>query len=104
MKLRDWWKVLKLKLMEHYHYYGISGNMSKLKAYYGQVAKLAYKWINRRSQKRSYNGHRFYRFLKYNPLPKPKIYHLTYTSSLRRGYITEDLQAANLYVRFCEGH
>jgi len=83
VKLKVWWEALRQKMIGHYCYYGVSGNMPELKSFYEQVVKLAYKWINRRSQKQSYNGVRFYRFLKYNPLPKPKIYHLTYTSSSR---------------------
>ena len=45
------------------------------------VLRLAHKWINRRSQKKSYNWQQFLKFVKYNPLPLPKIYHLTYTLS-----------------------
>jgi len=104
VKLKVWWEVLRQKLIGHYHYYGVSGNMAELKIYYEQVVKLAYKWINRRSQKRSYNGIRFYRYLKYNPLPKPKIYHLTYISSSRWGCLTEEPCAGNLHAGFCEGH
>ena len=55
IKLKEWWKTFRLKLIGYFHYYGISGNMSELKAFYKQVIRLALKWINRRSQKRSYN-------------------------------------------------
>ena len=78
VELKEWWKVLRLKLIGHYRYYGISGNMRELRKFYTQVLKLAYKWINRRSQKRSYTYEQYCRFKKYNPLPEPKIYHLTY--------------------------
>lgn len=81
VKLKQWWKVLVAKLLGHYRYYGISGNYRELKKFYILAVKLAYKWINRRSQKKSYNWEQYDRFLKYNPLPKPKIYHLTYTLS-----------------------
>jgi len=81
MGLKLWWKVLELKLIGHYRYYGISGNMPEMRAFYKQTLRLAYKWINRRSQKRSYNWHQFHRFLKYNSLPQPRIYHLAYTLS-----------------------
>jgi len=104
VKLKEWWEVLRLKLMGHYHYYGISGNMAELKAFHKQTVRLAFKWVNRRSQKRSYNWAQFRRHLEYNPLPKPKIYHHTYTSSSRWGCITEEPYAGNLHVRFCEGH
>jgi len=81
VELKEWWEVLKLKLIGHFRYYGISGNMRKIRAFYKRTIRLAFKWINRRSQKRSYNWEQFQRFLRFNPLPVPKIYHLTYTLS-----------------------
>ena len=74
--LAEWWKVFRLKLVGHYRYYGISGNMSSMHAYYRQTLRLAHKWINRRSQKKSYSWQQFLKFVKYNPLPLPKIYRL----------------------------
>ncbi|MEA1944927.1 MAG: group II intron reverse transcriptase/maturase, partial [Euryarchaeota archaeon] len=73
-----WWKMLGLKLLGHYRYYGMSGNFRLLQNYYHQVVRLAFKWINRRSQKKSYIWDQFRRFLQFNPLPKPKIYHSLY--------------------------
>ncbi|HAZ31889.1 MAG TPA: group II intron reverse transcriptase/maturase [Dehalococcoidia bacterium] len=81
VELKAWWPMLGKKLEGHYRYYGISGNMARLKAYHNRTVRLAYKWINRRSQKRSYNWRQFRRFMEYNPLPEPKIHHLTYTLS-----------------------
>ncbi len=75
VKLQVWWKKLKQKLLGHYHYYGIGGNIVAISLFYNEIKRLAYKWINRRSQKKSYNWVQFNRFLKYNPLPLPKIYH-----------------------------
>ncbi len=79
VELREWWQVLGKKLIGHYNYYGISGNTPQIRKFYQRILSLVYKWINRRSQKKSYNWEQFCRFLKYNPLPRPKIYHLTYT-------------------------
>jgi len=81
VKLAEWWKVLGLKLVGHYRYYGISGNLSALRKFSRETSKLAYKWINRRSQKKSYTYAQYCKFKKYNPLPEPRIYHLTYTLS-----------------------
>lgn len=81
VKLIEWWKTLKQKLMGHYRYYGMSGNYEALKEFYSLTIKLLYKWINRRSQKKSFNWVQFYRFVKFNPLPQPKIYHSIYLSS-----------------------
>ena len=80
-ELKIWWKALRIKLIGHYRYYGMSGNMQEMQEFYRQTLRLAFKWVNRRSQKKSYNWAQFRRFLGYNPLPEPKIYHLTYTLS-----------------------
>jgi len=84
VELKQWWEVLRLKLIAHFRYYGISGNMPEMRAFYKRAIRLAFKWINRRSQKKSYNWAQFRRFLHFNPLPVPKIYHLTYTLSSRQ--------------------
>ncbi len=81
VELKQWWRILRKKMVGHYNYYGISGNMPQIRKFYQRILSLVYKWINRRSQKKSYNWEQFHRFLKYNPLPRPKIYHLTYTLS-----------------------
>jgi RNA-directed DNA polymerase len=79
--LAEWWKVYRLKLLGHYRYYGISGNMPALRKFYRETSALAYKWINRRSQKKSFTYAQYSNFKKYHPLPEPKIYHLSYTLS-----------------------
>ena len=81
VKLRQWWPVLQVKLIGHYRYYGISGNLSALRRYYVGVLGLVYKWINRRSQRRSYNRGGFAQYLEYYPLPTPRIYRNLYTLS-----------------------
>jgi hypothetical protein len=81
VELKEWWQVLRLKLLGHYRYYRISGNMQALRRFYILTSKLAYKWINRRSQKKSFTYQQYYHFKEYNPLPEPKIYHLTYILS-----------------------
>ena len=103
IELKDWWQVLKQKLVGHYRYYGISGNMRELQRYYYETLIISFKWINRRSQKRSYNWRQFYRFLSFKPLPQPRIYHLTNTLSMRRGCTPEEPDEGKPQVRFCEG-
>lgn len=77
--LSEWWKVLRSKLKGHFCYYGISGNSRGISAYNQEVRRLVFKWINRRSQKKSYTWKQFCGFLKHNPLPEPKVRHMTYT-------------------------
>jgi RNA-directed DNA polymerase len=103
-ELKEWWPVLKMKLTGHYRYYGVSGNYPALKRFSTLASKLAYKWINRRSQKKSYSFAKYLRFLAFDPLPKPRIYHSLFTLSSVRGGVTEEPYAGNPHVRFCEGH
>jgi len=78
VELKEWWKVLVSKLLGHYQYYGMSGNIKMLQNFYYQSVKLAFKWINRRSQRKSYNWEQFNRFIEFNPISTPRIYHSLY--------------------------
>ena len=73
--LKEWWPIFAQKLGGHFRYYGIGGNTSDLQSFYYCAIHSAFKWINRRSQKRSYNWEQFCRFLDFYPLPRPKIFH-----------------------------
>ena len=79
LPLRDWWPVLKAKLTGHYNYFGISGNYRCIAQYYRNVKFLVFKWINRRSQKKSMNLKVYQRYLGFNPLPEPRICQKLYT-------------------------
>lgn len=69
----EYWNTLAKKLSGHYQYYGRIGNIRMVKAYYHKTIRLAFKWLNRRSQRQSHNWEQFWKFLKYNPLPQPRI-------------------------------
>jgi RNA-directed DNA polymerase len=75
MRVREWWPILEAKLRGHYNYYGLSGNMRSLRCFYYRTVRMVYKWLNRRSQKGSYDWEQFCRWLRYNPLPRPRICH-----------------------------
>lgn len=81
VKLKEWWRIFRMKLVGHYRYYGISGNYQSMAKFFYQTRKVAFKWINRRSQKKSFTYDAYERFLEFNPLPEPKIYHSLYTLS-----------------------
>lgn len=78
-EVKIWWKTLRAKLTGHYQYYGVSGNYRRINRYYSQTVRLVYKWLNRRSQKKSFNWETFNKYLKIYELRKPKIYHDFYT-------------------------
>jgi len=73
-KVRELIKVLNVKLMGHYRYYGITDNGSMIGKFAYETSRALIKWLNRRSQKKSYTFEGYNEMLKYNPLVKPKIY------------------------------
>src|SRR5574340_903905 len=79
VELNDWWKLLGIKVLGLFQYYGMSGNFRWLQNFYHHTVGLAYKWITRRSQRKSFNWEQFLNFIQFNPLPKPKICHSLYT-------------------------
>ena len=81
LKLRELWNQLRTKLRGHYQYYGISGNYRAIYRYYCCVVKLAFKWLNRRSQRKSFNWEQFTKYLERFPLPRPRIVHRLYGQS-----------------------
>jgi len=87
LPLKSWWPVLKAKLIGHYNYFGISGNYPCLKQFYQQVIKLVFKWMNRRSQRKSMTWEMFTQYMQWNPLPTPRIYHALYTLTPKRGML-----------------
>jgi RNA-directed DNA polymerase len=73
-KLKVIWEKISRKLVGHYRYYGVSGNYRALGMYYFRIVRLLFKWLNRRSQKKSYNWEEFNKYLKAHSLPRPKIF------------------------------
>ncbi len=75
---KDIWKILASKLQGHYNYYGISGNSRAIQTYYYQALQLTFKWLNRRSQKQSFNWLQYTQYLVRYPLPKPALVYNLY--------------------------
>lgn len=71
MKRKELWSLRAAKLRGHYEYYGYFCNRRKLMLFYKSVIGALFKWLNRRSQKASYNWPQFKQLLKSEPLPLP---------------------------------
>jgi group II intron reverse transcriptase/maturase len=52
-------RTAKAKLRGHLNYYAITDNLPMCESFKHQVTQLLFKWLNRRSQRRSYNWERF---------------------------------------------
>lgn len=73
LKAQEILKITSAKLRGHYRYYGYKCNRAKLVHFYWLITNHLYKWMNRRSQKKSYNGKQFSDFIKKLPRP-PEMY------------------------------
>lgn len=71
--LSDLMKELKAKLRGYYNYYGVIGNHASLKQFYEGAKRILLKWLNRRSQKRSYTKEGFYEMLQRYGMVSPRI-------------------------------
>ena len=76
---KQWWSILCAKLRGHLQYYGVSGNYCGINRFYLVTLRLVYKWLNRRSQKKSYNWKSFLDYITRFPLPRPRIFHILYS-------------------------
>jgi len=71
-RLRKLIDLLNIKLKGYYNYYGVIGNYKMLEKMNFIVKRLLYKWMNRRSQRRSFNWKEFSKKLKERyPIQRP---------------------------------
>jgi group II intron reverse transcriptase/maturase len=75
MTFREIWKIFQAKIRGYIQYYGISHNTDKVDEFIDRATKILYKWLNRRSQKRSLDWDKFNKFILKHPLPKARVIH-----------------------------
>jgi len=68
-------KIAASKVRGHVQYYGISHNYLAVSDFLYHVKRILFKWLNRRSQRRSFNWEEFEKFLNRIKFPKAKICH-----------------------------
>ena len=71
-KLPDLWQAIGRKIRGHFNYFGVTDNSRALSQFREQVKRLTFKWLNRRSQRRSFTWARFSRYEKRFSLPRPR--------------------------------
>ena len=72
-RLRKLFDLLNKKLLGYYNYYGLIGNFKSLNSFYYRIRRILYKWLNRRSQRRSFNYAEFTLAWKRYQVPAPRI-------------------------------
>jgi RNA-directed DNA polymerase len=73
LSIRKQKEIMKQKLQGHYNYYGIRGNYQSIAQFYMVAIRTWYKWLNRRSQRRSFVWKDFYKMTKEYEIPRPRI-------------------------------
>ncbi len=74
-RLKQIWGAFCSKLVGHIRYFGVSFNTKAVETFVNQAVKILFKWLNRRSQRKSFNWQQFNLFVEKNPLPTIKVYH-----------------------------
>ena len=65
--------MLSSKLRGYWNYYGVQGNGAGLVKFYQQVRRILFRWLNRRSDRRSYTWDGFAELLRQFQIPTPSI-------------------------------
>jgi group II intron reverse transcriptase/maturase len=73
--LKEIWEILKAKVRGHVQYYGVSHNLERVSLFIQQMKRTMFKWLNRRSQRKSFTWEKYGLYLAANPLPGAKIVH-----------------------------
>jgi group II intron reverse transcriptase/maturase len=66
-------RTLRAKLTGTWNYYGLIGNGKRMKQFYYQTCRIVFKWLNRRSQRKSLTWRAFRHLLDRFEVPPPHI-------------------------------
>ncbi|MBB5173353.1 hypothetical protein HNQ41_001540 [Texcoconibacillus texcoconensis] len=88
MNIHEIMDRMKRSLVGYYNYYCITDNIHSVDEFKDKIQLLLFKWLNRRSQRKSFTWDKFNLFLKKNPLPKPKVKVNIYNFRTEISYIT----------------
>lgn len=72
--ITELWKKMQVKMAGYYRQYGVTDNYEMIKKFMYETKNMLFKWLNRRSQRKSFTWDKFETYLKKNPLPNPRIY------------------------------
>lgn len=73
--LKEIWKIFTAKLRGHVNYYGVSHNAKEVSKFLNESKRIVLKWLNRRSQRKSFTWEMYEKYIATHPLPAVKIMH-----------------------------
>ena len=75
LPIGDLFQRLNRKLLGYFNYYGITDNARGLEEFHYWAMRILMKWLNRRSQRRSFNWPGFRDLVQHFKVPRPRIVH-----------------------------
>ncbi len=72
-KLSWIFRILRAKFRGYWNYYGVIGNSASLQSFFYLAQRILFKWLNRRSQRRSYTWKGFADLFLFFQVPSPRI-------------------------------
>jgi RNA-directed DNA polymerase len=76
--LKEIWAAFCRKLEGHIQYYGVSFNVGMVRTFRQKSIDIMFKWLNRRSQRKSFSWEKFELFMGIYPPPKARICHVLF--------------------------
>lgn len=73
LKASELWRIAMAKVRGHFNYFGIVFNQNAIDLFHQACLKALFKWLNRRSQKRSFDWESFKLKLHYLGFPNPPL-------------------------------
>jgi len=81
LSLHDLFDRLNAKFRGYYHYFGVIGNFACLQLFYFKALKILFRYLNQRSQRKSYNWAGFMQLIEQFRIEKPRIVERSKTRS-----------------------
>lgn len=73
--LSEIWRMFCVKLEGHVRYYGVSYNIACVRNFLQAAIQILFKWLNRRSQRKSFDWEKSTQFMKLYPPPRARVCH-----------------------------
>ena len=73
--LKQIWKTFTAKLRGHIKYYGVSHNAENVCKFINEAKSIVFKWLNRRSQRKSFTWEEFVKYIETASTSQGKIVH-----------------------------
>ena len=89
MPIKELMRKLNRKLVGTYNYYAVSDNKKSISNFHYEIRRLVFKWLNRRSQRKSFNWDKFVIFLRKYNIVRPRIKVDLYKIGVGASYLSE---------------